>query len=270
MELIQDLGIKARKGGYRERFGLNECPICKKHFEVSTKSVKRGLSTKCKSCAMSIISRKHSKSNHPLYDKFFDMRTRCYNDKSKAYENYGKKGIQICDEWLKSPISFIEWGLKNGYEKGLQIDRINPEGNYEPSNCRFVNKYENAQNKKKRENGATYKKSIGKWSAYINNNGIRINLGYYNNKEDALIAYDLYVIDNKTKHPINIVTEGFNRKEWEDRIKEERRQKKERNRKIVSKEEIEMIKQSTMSAYKLAKQMPYSKSTILKIRRGLY
>ena len=93
MKLILDLGIKSRNSGYKERFGLFECPICKKHFETSFKSVKNNKSTKCKSCSISIIKTKHSMSSHKLYKKFFDMKTRCYNIKSKSYQNYGKYGI---------------------------------------------------------------------------------------------------------------------------------------------------------------------------------
>lgn len=53
----------------------------------------------------------------------------------------------MCDEWLKSFDAFYDWAMSNGYKQGLQIDRIDNNGNYEPLNCRFVSRYANAKNK---------------------------------------------------------------------------------------------------------------------------
>lgn len=272
MLLIKELGIKERKGGYRERFGLYECPICKKHFETSMKTVKNGKSTKCKSCSISLISRKHLLSKHPLYKKFFDMKTRCCNIKHKAFSRYGARGISICKEWLENPSLFVKWGINNGYEKGLQIDRINPEGNYEPNNCRFVTKYVNAQNKVNinSDRGCSYRSEINRWYAAITHQGKTTYLGTYKNKVDALISYDLFIIDNNTDHTSNgVIPKGFDRLEWEARIKEEIEARAVRQKKITA-EDIEYIKQSSKSAYRLSKELPYSKASILKVRRGVY
>ena len=66
------------------------------------------------------------------------MRDRCYDPDNKRYANYGGRGIQVCDEWLTDRLAFYRWANSNGHGGSLQIDRIDVNGNYEPSNCRFV------------------------------------------------------------------------------------------------------------------------------------
>ena len=74
------------------------------------------------------------------------MMTRCYNTNRKGYNCYGGRGIVVCDAW-HNPGTFCEWALNDGYQEGLQIDRINNDGNYEPNNCRFVTNKENSRNR---------------------------------------------------------------------------------------------------------------------------
>ena len=74
------------------------------------------------------------------------MKARCLNHKSVSYRNYGGRGIGICDEWLSFE-SFHEWAIANGYEDGLQLDRIDNDGDYCPNNCRWVSRDENMRNK---------------------------------------------------------------------------------------------------------------------------
>lgn len=80
----------------------------------------------------------HNLSKHPLYAVLQDMKRRCYDERSISYKYYGARGITICDEWLNDIHSFVNWGMANGYQKGLEIDREENDGNYTPDNCRFV------------------------------------------------------------------------------------------------------------------------------------
>ena len=93
---------------------------------------------------------KHGEANqNRLYRIWKGMKGRCYVKTNTAYKNYGAKGVTICDEWKNNYSSFKDWALANGYEDGLTIDRIDPFGNYEPSNCRWSTYLEQAHNKRR-------------------------------------------------------------------------------------------------------------------------
>lgn len=90
----------------------------------------------------------HGMTNTRLFHIWSTMKQRCCNPNKQHYECYGGRGIEVCDEWLKDFNSFYEWSLKNGYTEELTLDRINIDGNYEPSNCRWVDRVTQANNKK--------------------------------------------------------------------------------------------------------------------------
>lgn len=76
------------------------------------------------------------------------MMSRCYRPKDIHYNAYGKRGITVCEEWKNKPKAFIEWALANGYSDDLTIERINVNGNYDPSNCTWIpmaKQYKNKQ-----------------------------------------------------------------------------------------------------------------------------
>lgn len=82
-----------------------------------------------------------------LYNIWITMLHRCEDVKREKYKDYGGRGISVCEEWHDANV-FMDWAFANGYESGLQIDRIDVNGNYEPSNCRWVTPKENSRNRR--------------------------------------------------------------------------------------------------------------------------
>ena len=95
---------------------------------------------------------KHGGRNERLYAIWHGMKQRCYCEAAKDYANYGGRGIVICDEWKNNYELFRNWAAANGYSEKLSIDRIDPNGNYEPKNCRWVSMRMQAQNQRRSHN----------------------------------------------------------------------------------------------------------------------
>lgn len=124
---------------------------CGTKKEVRMNSLKNGNTKSCGCYERDMtIQRnyKHGYGNHPLKSTYFSMLYRCNDPKRKAYSHYGGRGIKVCDEWQDSIASFINWAENNGYKKGLQLDRIDNDGHYEPSNCHFIKVKDNLNNRR--------------------------------------------------------------------------------------------------------------------------
>jgi DNA-directed RNA polymerase subunit RPC12/RpoP len=212
MKLIKDLGFRypTENSKQRHRYGLYKCEYCGNNFEAKTSYVKTKRTTKCKSCARRIAKTKHGDSRTKLYSTLVHMKQRCYDSNVESFKYYGARGIKICEEWKNSYQSFKEWALSNGYEEHLSIDRINNDGDYEPSNCRWATKETQARNTRKliKTNTSGYRgvsedKKHGGFKAGIKASGKTTYLGKYKTAKEAGRAYDDYVIKNKLSHTTN-------------------------------------------------------------------
>ena len=117
-------------------------------------------------------------------------------------------GIIICPEWLNNRVLFFEWALQNGYDDSLTIDRIDSYGNYEPSNCRWVDKTTQSRNMPKQRTGISGIRGVSvarqfgreKWRATITINNKSKTIGYFDTKEAAAIARNIFIEENKLDH----------------------------------------------------------------------
>lgn len=145
-----------------------------------------------------------------LYRRYRDMKSRCFNPKCGNYKHYGARGITICDEWLGKDgfAHFKEWALNNGFDPTLSIDRIDNDGNYEPSNCRWTTR--SVQNMSKRtKNTSGYigvcLHSGGKfWYGRVKDNGKTYYTGMSRDIKEAAIMRNNFIIEH---HFMNVLNE---------------------------------------------------------------
>lgn len=126
--------------------------------------------TKSCGCAKKNSHTKHGLINSRIYHIWAGIKRRCYNTKNPSYKYYGMRGIQMDNIWKNNFLSFYNWALNNGYKENLTIDRIDSNGNYEPSNCRWATREEQSCNTR-RNRYITYNNEthcIAEWAKIYN------------------------------------------------------------------------------------------------------
>jgi hypothetical protein len=191
---VKDLGMKQCSNQLR-RFGIYKCE-CGNKVKKQISCVKNGDTRSC-GCLNRERITKHGYGCHDFYNIWYNMIDRCYNENHKSYKDYGDRGITVCDEWKDDPVKFIKWALPL-WEKGLQIDRRDNDGNYYPGNCRFMTPRENTLNQRLLTSantsgyrGICYHINKKRWCAQIRVNGKLRNLGYFDSPRLAALRYDV-------------------------------------------------------------------------------
>lgn len=146
---------------------------CGNYTKVTTSNLRSGCILSCRCYSKELtkeIHTTHGGRKTKLFGVWSVMRQRCNNANSKSYHNYGLRGIKVCDEWQNDFSAFQKWALYNGYEEGLTIDRINNDGNYEPSNCRWVSRKVQGNNTRRNIliTIGDERKTLKQWCEYYN------------------------------------------------------------------------------------------------------
>lgn len=139
--------------GTRRRHWVCECD-CGNTKSIRADALKNGNTLSC-GCLkkeqdnMNLTkNHSHKMSDTVLYSRWTGMKDRCYNPSNPRYQDYGGRGIEVCEEWKFDFSSFMKWAFANGYEESLQIDRVDNDGDYEPSNCKWSNSKEQSNNRR--------------------------------------------------------------------------------------------------------------------------
>lgn len=140
---------------------------------VIARDLKNGNTKSCGCLKLKTSNEKYNyKNSKRLYTIYYGIKARCYKSTSPKYKDYGARGIIMCEEWLNSFESFCDWALSNGYSDNLSIDRIDCNGNYEPTNCRWTTSLIQGQNTRSTKlityNGKT--QPMSRWAKELNMN----------------------------------------------------------------------------------------------------
>jgi len=190
--------------------GLVTCPECGA-TRYLTRSVPFG--RRCRACGRFHQGRKthgltSEGQNKGLYRAWDNMRRRCTNPSHPQHPYYGGRGIRICEAWRTDPVAFVAWAASAGWEKGLQLDRIDNDGNYEPSNCRWTTRAVQSRNTRRlfAHNKTGYRgvsQRGNRWRAHIVVDNRQRYLGQFKSPKQAAHAYDAYVIRHDLEHTRN-------------------------------------------------------------------
>lgn len=202
------------KGFVSKRIVYADCDCGKKHVPVNVIGLMRGEVKSCGCLGKENLNKlgegrhngtiqssgntKHGDSKnyseyHRLYMTWQNMRSRCKYESCDNYKWYGGRGIKVCEEWDNSYEAFKTWALSHGWSPELEIDRINSDGNYEPSNCRWITHYDQVNNQSRNIPVTLYgtTMNISQWADCIgfNASSARARISKGSSPEDVVNSY---------------------------------------------------------------------------------
>lgn len=135
---------------------------------------------------------KHGLKKHRHYGRWNDMRHRCHNERHANFEDYGARGITVCEEWRHDPTDFCKWADET-YVEGLELDRRDNNSGYSPENCRWVTRIENLRNRrlsKKSNLPVGVRPSGRRFQVQASIGKRRVYLGLYDTLEEAAEVFN--------------------------------------------------------------------------------
>lgn len=180
------------------KFFQVECPTCHTPRVCREDTIKH--STQCKGC-----SRKtHGLEGTPIYSVWLAMKGRCYNPNNARFNNYGARGITVCDEWLNDFAAFNRWAELNGYTANLTIERVNNDLGYSPINCKWITAEEQMLNRQLlQSNNTTGYRGVSRNGKKFQVDCNGIYLGKFDTAEQAAKIREQYIIDNGLPFQLN-------------------------------------------------------------------
>ena len=166
---------------------------------------------------------RHGMIHTRIYTTWHNMRCRCDNPNHKSYKNYGGRGITYCAEWHDFP-PFMEWALSHGYNDSLTLDRIDTNGNYEPSNCKWSTPKEQCNNRRNNKkftfNGETL--TLSEWAdkLHISRHTLwgRIKIHHMSIEQALTMPVGASRGKNHFAKLITFNGETLNQKQWAERL----------------------------------------------------
>lgn len=199
LTVVEFAGVRTQPSGHTRRQWKCVCDCGTENLVILQSSLRSGNSTSCgcfnkEQAGKSASERFESLSKYMIkeYRAFSSAKTRCYNPNVESYADYGARGITVCDEWLGEDGFYKFFDALGPSPDKSFLDRIDPNGNYCPENCRWVTPSMSGFNKRKTSRntsgrtGISWSKKMGKWKAYIRCITKEEHLGYFDNFDEAV------------------------------------------------------------------------------------